>query len=56
VFSTSYGPTKALVHSLDEERREELHRTWVEFFEEHYRENGGIAHPREYLLVVGTRR
>ena len=56
VFSTSYGPTKALVDSLDEKRREELHRTWVEFFEEHYGENGRIAHPREYLLVLGTRR
>jgi SAM-dependent methyltransferase len=55
LFSTSYGPTKTLADSLGE-RREELHRTWVEFFETNYRENGEISHAREYLLVVGTRR
>ncbi|HKG43088.1 MAG TPA: class I SAM-dependent methyltransferase [Gaiellaceae bacterium] len=56
VFSTSYGPTKALADSLEENRREEFHRTWVDFFENTYGENGGIAHVREYLLVQGTRR
>jgi ubiquinone/menaquinone biosynthesis C-methylase UbiE len=55
VFSTSYGPTKTLADSLGD-RREELHRTWVEFFETHYRANGEIAHTREYLLVLGTRK
>jgi SAM-dependent methyltransferase len=55
LFSTSYGPTKVLADSLGE-RREELQRTWVEFFESNYREDGGIAHTREYLLVVGERR
>jgi SAM-dependent methyltransferase len=55
LFSTSYGPTKTLADSLGD-RREELHRDWVDFFEENYRENGGIVHPREYLLVLGTRR
>jgi hypothetical protein len=38
------------------DRREELHRAWVEFFESEYRVNGEIAHAREYLLVVGERR
>jgi len=52
---TSYGPTKTLAESLDD-RREELHRDWVEFFETNYRSNGEIVHTREYLLVVGTRR
>ena len=55
LFSTSYGPTRTLAESLGE-RREELHRAWVEFFESNYRANGEIAHTREYLLVVGQRR
>lgn len=55
LFSTSYGPTKVLADSLGD-RREELHRTWVEFFESNYRANGEIAHTREYLLIVGERR
>ena len=55
LFSTSYGPTKTLADSLGD-RREEFHRAWVDFFEENYRSNGQISHPREYLLVLGTRR
>jgi hypothetical protein len=53
--STSYGPTKTLAESLDD-RREELHRDWVDFFETNYLSNGEIVHQREYLLVLGTRR
>jgi SAM-dependent methyltransferase len=55
LFSTSYGPTKTLADSLGD-RREELHRDWVEFFETNYRADGEIAHTRDYLLVLGTRR
>jgi SAM-dependent methyltransferase len=55
LFSTSYGPTKTLAEGLGD-RREDLRRDWVEFFEANYRENGEIAHTREYLLVLGTRR
>lgn len=55
LFSTSYGPTKTLVESLGD-RREELHRLWVDFFDENHRANGGIVHRREYRLVLGTRR
>ncbi len=55
LFSTSYGPTKVLAESLGE-RREDLHRDWVEFFEQNYRSDGEIAHTREYLFVLGTRR
>ncbi len=55
LFSTSYGPTKTLVEAIGE-RREDLHRDWVEFFETNYRSDGEILHTREYLLVVGTRR
>ena len=56
VFSSSYGPTKTLAESLDPDRREQLHQDWVDLFENEYRSNGEIAHPREYLLVLGTRR
>jgi SAM-dependent methyltransferase len=55
LFSTSYGPTKTLAESLGD-RREELHRDWVDFFETNYRANDEIAHTREYLLVFGRRR
>jgi SAM-dependent methyltransferase len=56
LFSSSYGPTKVLAESLDDDRREEFHRAWVDFFENAYRSNGEIAHTREFLLVLGTRR
>jgi len=54
LFSTSYGPTKTLAESLGE-RREDLHRDWIEFFETNYDEDGEIAHSREYLLISGIR-
>jgi ubiquinone/menaquinone biosynthesis C-methylase UbiE len=55
LFSSSYGPTKTLADSLGD-RREDLHRDFVDFFETNYSSNGEIAHTREYLLVLGTRR
>jgi ubiquinone/menaquinone biosynthesis C-methylase UbiE len=55
IFSTNYGPTKTLADSLGP-RREEFHRTWVDFFENNYRRGSQIAHDREWLLVLGTRR
>jgi SAM-dependent methyltransferase len=55
LFSGSYGPTKVLAESLDEGRREELHRAFADFHEEH-RVDGGIRMPRRYLLVLGRRR
>jgi SAM-dependent methyltransferase len=56
LFSSSYGPTKALAESLDDDRREEFHRTWVDFFDTEYAADGEVAHAREWLLVLGTRR
>ena len=44
LFSTSYGPTKALAESLGD-RREELHRDWVEL-DENYAPDGEIAPAR----------
>ena len=55
LFSSSYGPTKTLAESLGD-RREELHRAWVEFFEKQYARGEQIVHDREYLLITGTRR
>jgi SAM-dependent methyltransferase len=55
LFSTSYGPTKTLAESLGD-RREDLHRDWIDFFETNYEKDGEIAHTREYLLILGTRR
>jgi SAM-dependent methyltransferase len=54
LFSSSYGPTKTLVESLGD-RSEELRQAWLDHFEPH-QTNGSLAHEREYLLVLGTRR
>lgn len=56
LFATSYGPTKTLSEALPEDRRDEFHRAWVDFFESEYRDGDRIVHPREYLLILGTRR
>ena len=55
LFATSYGPTKTLADGLGD-RRDELQRDWVEFFETNHRSDGEIVHPREYLLISGIRR
>ncbi len=55
LFVTSFGPVKTLYESLDEERREELHKEYVDFYESHMT-NGRVEAPREYLLILGTRR
>jgi len=56
LFSSSYGPTRTLAESLDDDRREEFHQAWVDFFESNYRSNGEIDHDREWLFVYGIRR
>lgn len=55
LFTTSYGPTKALAGSLDPDRRSELRRDWVSYFAQ-FRDGNGISQPRPYLLVIGTRK
>jgi SAM-dependent methyltransferase len=55
LFRTSFGPIKTLYETLPEPRREELHRAYVDHLEE-WRIDGGIRAPREYLLILGTRR
>jgi ubiquinone/menaquinone biosynthesis C-methylase UbiE len=55
LFSTEYGPTKTLADSLDDERREELRRAFVDLHEES-RTDGRIEFSRTYLLTLGTRK
>jgi SAM-dependent methyltransferase len=55
LFSTEFGPIKTLVDSLDEERREQLHREFVKLHEVS-RTDRGIAWSRTYLLTLGTRK
>jgi SAM-dependent methyltransferase len=55
LFSTSYGPTKTLADSLDEDRREALHRDFVELHAA-YEGDQGLRMPKSYLLTLGTRR
>lgn len=53
VFGQGYGPTKTLHQATD--RKEELRRDFISFHEAH-RTPMGIAMPRDYLVVIGTRR
>jgi SAM-dependent methyltransferase len=55
LFVRDYGPTKTLAESLDDDKREELHRNFVELHERS-RVNGGLNFSRTYVLTVGTRR
>jgi SAM-dependent methyltransferase len=55
LYLSAVGPFKTLYDSLEPERREELQREIVDFFEG-FRANGGISQPRPYLLILGTRR
>jgi SAM-dependent methyltransferase len=55
LFTTAYGPTKALADSLDPERRAALRRDWVAYFDQ-FANGAGVNQPRPYLLVLGTRR
>lgn len=54
LFTSAYGPTKALANSLDGERRAALRRDWVAYFDR-FRNGAGISQPRPYLLALGTR-
>ncbi len=54
LFVRDYGPTRVLHESLDDERKEELHRSFVELHERS-RVNGGLHFSRTYLLTSGTR-
>jgi SAM-dependent methyltransferase len=55
LFVTSYGPTKTVAASLDDVRREEFRRAFVELHERH-RDGDGVRLARRYLMAIGTRR
>lgn len=55
LFSRAFGPVRMLVDTLEADRVEELRRAFVDFHEG-YREGDEIRMPREYLLILGTRR
>jgi len=55
LFVSSYGPTKTLYESLDPERREGLHRSFVDLHESR-RVHDEIRYSRTYLLTFGVRR
>jgi SAM-dependent methyltransferase len=55
LFSTEFGPTKTLADSLDEQRREEFHRAFVDLHEQSDTDDG-IKFSRTYLLTLGTRK
>jgi hypothetical protein len=55
LYRDHFGPTKTLYESLDENRRQELARTMVEFYEKD-RVGDEIRHERLDLVFLGTRR
>lgn len=55
LYVAGFGPVKTMHDSLDDERKEDLHRAYVDYYEK-YRREGGIESPREYLIILGRRR
>jgi SAM-dependent methyltransferase len=56
LFSESAPPVIALLKQLDDEKREEFHRAFVELYESYRTKDGGVRAPRRYLLVLGRRK
>ena len=54
-FSTGYGPTRILYETLDPDRRQTLRDEFIAFHE-HFANELGICVPREYSVIIGTRR
>lgn len=54
-WSRSAPPFKAMVAQMNDETREAFHQAYVEYCES-FPAGGGVAVPREYLLVLGERR
>lgn len=55
LFSTVYGPTRTLAESLPEDRRSELRRNFIDFYEG-FRTPSGVHQSRPYVIATGTRR
>jgi SAM-dependent methyltransferase len=54
-FATGYGPVITLLGKLDQAGREKLRQDFIAFHEQHQTQ-AGVLVPRNYLVVVGTRR
>ena len=55
LFVNSYGPTKNLAESLDDNQRENLKRDFIEYHER-YKTDMGINMPRKYLVTIGVKK
>jgi SAM-dependent methyltransferase len=55
LVSSSVGPMKTLVATLDDERREALRQAELEHLRE-FEDGNGVHRPQAYLLVLGERR
>ena len=56
LFSTSAGPIKAMAESLDADGLRELKDSWMEYFGRYTTPDGCVAAPRQYLIILGTRK
>ncbi len=54
-MSNGAPPVRALIDSLEPDRREELRHDMLEYWEM-FRTDGGVSEPRRYITVLGTRR
>ena len=55
LFSHSSPPVVSMLRRLDDNRRADFHRAFVEHFES-YREGARVRAPRRYLMTLGRRR
>ena len=55
LFTRSFGPVSLIARSIDDEAREELHRSFVEWAERD-RDGDVVRQSRTYLLTTGTRK
>jgi SAM-dependent methyltransferase len=55
LFVKAYGPTKTIAANSDPQKRQQLEHDFIAFHEQH-RVELGIAMPRRYLVVIGTRK
>ncbi len=55
LFVNGFGPIKTLAARLDPDRRAALRREFIAYHEQ-FRNDLGIAMPREYLVTIGVRR
>jgi SAM-dependent methyltransferase len=55
LVSSSVGPMKTLVESLDPAQRDALRQAEIEHLE-HYQGGNGVRRPQAYLIVIGRRR